>query len=253
MRLLRRSAPSSAQPASGTKPAQAKPFINPLGNLVPNLKREENALAHGTTVLRAIVALLMLSFALNLTLGAVLLYRSPLHTVEPFILTLHPYTHQLMEIEPLHTSTEIIQLIIENELTHYVRQRHEVIAGDFMHVRWRRSHNFIQNRSSQRVWDDFKELSDPELRLSRTGAFTREVAIENIVRTDTWLWQVHFNTTTIARLDPTPRHEEWTAHVQLAPLRFAGTPTRIEALRNPLRYVVIQYTITKRTRRIDPT
>jgi len=198
------------------------------------------------------MTLVLLLLSLCLVLGAVLLYRAPLYTVEPFLVVSHPYTHQLVTVEPLTQSTDVVELMIEYELAHYVRQRHEVIGPGFMRWRWRRHNNFIQTRSSQRVWDQFVSESEHDLDQAREGHLLREVSIDQVVRVDRWLWQVHFTTVTTARYQSEPATDLWTAHIQNAPLRFSANPTRAELRLNPLRYVLTSYTLTKRTRKEAP-
>lgn len=240
---LRRRSPQHAE-GPGPTPSAAE---RAAGEFARRDRRAENTMHQGTVATRVLAAALMLSLGLNMGLVALALYMTPQRSAVPYLLTVSPHTAQVVEVEPINPTAPIATLIVESELARYVRERHMVLDQAAMLRRWRSRHSFIASHSAQDVYREFLVESEPLLERTERQSWKREVTVDAIAQIDTWQWQVHFTTEDHLLAHPQPEEQEiWTAHIKIAPLRYSDNPTRDEIRRNPLRYVVASYTVTRR-------
>ena len=236
----RRTGPPAAQPPAGEV---AAPKAEP-GAYARASRRPENDPQHRYVAHRTLATLLFASTALNLGLGAGMLYLLPLQRVVPFLIQIKPHTEAVALVEPLIVSASTQKLLVEDRIRTYTQFRHEVIDNtQEMARRWRDDGNFIAHHSTAAVFAEFVRSSEETLGTMAKTPFRREVDIVAVSQPTAGLWHVEFTTST--RLvgthisDATTRR--WVAYITLGYIRYDKAPTYAQRLQNPLAIKVTDY------------
>ena len=170
---------------------------------------------------------------------------SPLLRSEPTLLTIDKRFYKLEPIQSQIVLWPSSLLLMEEHIKQYILLRHTIIPDiDEMQMRWNEENSLLKWFSGSDAFSSF--ITEKQVNLARMAeGLTTEVNIRLIQRITSNLWLAEFDTIEHMPEEEFPTVQRWRALLE-AGFKRRGYPNRDERLKNPLDFLVSNYSLISR-------
>ena len=192
---------------------------------------------------RILVILACISICINMMLASAIYVMLPQIHVAPQLFQINKYFSQLEQVQPMIVNMPVGDLIAEQYINEYIRQRY-TITDDYDELlrRWSPGAAIYWFSSSQVYADFSKNDAEYYMMQFREKGLRRRVEIEWTRPLSRGLWQVQFKT-----IDTLPDQRVPSVNIWRATLRIGFTKINFnkneDAIANPFGFLVLTYSL----------
>ena len=181
----------------------------------------------------------------TIMLTLIIYMLSPLLRSEPTLLTIDKRFYKLEPIQSQIVLWPSSLLLIEEHIKQYILLRHTIVPDiDEMQMRWSEENSLLKWFSGSDAFSSF--VNEKQVNLARMAeGLTTEVNIRLIQRITDNLWLAEFDTIEHMPEEEFPTVQRWRALLE-AGFKRRGYPNRDERLKNPLDFLVTNYSLISR-------
>lgn len=186
------------------------------------------------------------SMMINVGLALVIFRMFPLNKLEPFLLTVHPATEQVVEIESLRKNGEGIQILERAWVRQYVEYRETILPNSA--TMQQRAGTWVSRRSTNTVFERFRRTNLGTVKDAIARQVSRNVVVGAVTRTAPQAYVVEFSTEDFDRDGNSLRKKvKWRAVVEVLYSAFDVKRRTYEFGKadNPLGFKVIKYALSR--------